>query len=76
MKIIKKAQAGLIAIVALSFGAVSTAQAAIPTEASDAVTALVTDAGAFVLSFWPVVIAVTMAFALMRLFKRGTSSAV
>ena len=49
--------------------------AAVPTEASDAVTGLITDAGTFVGSFWPLLIAVVVAFTFMKLFKKGLGKA-
>jgi len=51
------------------------AVAAVPTEASDAVDDLITDAGAFIGSLWPLLIAVVVALIFMKLFKKGTSKA-
>jgi len=51
------------------------ALADVPSEASAAVTALVADAGDFIGSLWPVLIAVTVALLFMKLFKKGTSRA-
>lgn len=51
------------------------AYAAIPTEASAAVTDLATDAVGFVGSFWPILIGVSIAFVFMKLTKKGANKA-
>lgn len=61
--------AGFLAIVGQS------AYAAVPTEASTAVTDLVTDAGTFVASLWPLLIAVVVGFVFMKIFKKGVGRA-
>jgi len=59
---------------ALAFMAGSV-QAAIPTEASGAVTGLVTDAGTFIGSLWPLLVAVVVGLIFMKIFKKGVSRA-
>lgn len=66
---LKKILASSVAIVSVN------ASAAIPTEASDALATFITDATAFVASFWPLLIGVTISFLFMKLFKKGTSKA-
>lgn len=51
------------------------AQAAVPTEASAAVTELITDAGTFIGSLWPLLVAVVVGFIFMKIFKKGVSRA-
>lgn len=55
--------------------AASTAHAALPQGATDAMTALATDSASMIDQAWPVVISVTIGFAIIRLFKRSTRSA-
>lgn len=52
------------------------ASAALPTEATAAFTALSGNVTDITGAVWPILGAVTGAFALMKLFKRGTSRAV
>lgn len=52
-----------------------TVHAAIPVEASGAVTGLVTDAAAFIGSLWPLLVAVVVGFIFMKIFKKGVSKA-
>lgn len=52
------------------------ARAALPAEAVTALTELKDDATSMLSSIWPVVILVAIGFALMRLFRRGSSAAV
>lgn len=49
--------------------------AAVPTEASAAVTELITDAGTFIGSLWPLLVAVVVGFIFMKIFKKGVSKA-
>ncbi len=49
--------------------------AAVPTEASGAVTLLITDAGTYVSSLWPLLVAVVIGFVFMKLFRKGISKA-
>jgi len=51
------------------------ALAAIPAEATAALDTLVTDAGAFVADFWPLLIAVVLGFVFFKLFRKGTNKA-
>lgn len=53
----------------------SAAHAAVPTEAGTAVTELVTDAGTFIGSLWPLLVAVVVGFIFMKIFKKGVSRA-
>lgn len=49
----------------------SAAFAAVPTEASAAVTELITDATAYIGSLWPLLVVVVVGFIFMKLFKKG-----
>jgi small-conductance mechanosensitive channel len=51
-------------------GAASSANAAVPTEATDALTAIGTDAAALATAAWPILAAIVSSFILMKLFKR------
>jgi uncharacterized membrane protein len=51
------------------------ASAAVPTEASTAVTDLITDAATFIGSLWPLLVAVVVGFIFMKIFKKGVSRA-
>jgi len=55
---------------------VNNAMAALPTEATAAFTQLSTDSTSMIALIWPILAAVTGAFALMKLFKRGANRAV
>ena len=55
---------------------VNQAQAALPAEASAAFTSLSGNVPDISAAVWPILAAVTGGFALMKLFKRGTSKAV
>ena len=48
---------------------------AVPTEASAAVTGLITDATTYVGSLWPLLVAVVIGFVFMKLFRKGISKA-
>ena len=50
--------------------AAGSAQAALPTEATDAITALQTDGTAMIDAVWPVVVAITGGIILIKLFKK------
>ena len=65
MKMLKK-----IGFAASAIVATGAANAAVPTEATDAITGIGTDAGTLLAAVWPVVIAVTGGFILVRLVKR------
>lgn len=57
-------------------GGVSTlasAQATLPTAATDAITEIGDLADLLITAFWPVVGAVTVGFVLFKLFKRGSN---
>lgn len=57
------------ALVALS----SQAMAAVPTEATDAITLVGTDGGSIIAAIWVPLATVTVGFVMMKLFKRGVS---
>lgn len=65
MKMLNKL--GLAASAIVATGA---ANAAVPTEATDAITGIGTDAGTLLTASWPVIIAVTGGFIVVRLVKR------
>lgn len=54
-------------------GLASAVQAAVPPEATAALTGLQTDAAAMIAAAWPVVAAVVVGFVLIGLFKRAAS---
>jgi len=64
----------VLLMVALAFLS-SVVHAAVPTEAATAVTDLVTDAGTYVASLWPLIIAVVVGFVFFKLFKKGINKA-
>lgn len=61
---------------AASMVMVDNSEAALNAGVATAFTALQTDALALVDLIWPVVTAITVAFIIVRLFKRGASAAV
>ncbi len=63
-------KAGLLSVLLLPLG---TAHAALPEAATTAMTTLKTDAEALLTAAWPVVVAITVGFILIRLFKRVAS---
>ena len=63
----------LMATLGLAALSVATVQAAVPIAASTALTDLQTDAIAMIDLVWPVVAAVTIAFILIKLFRRGAN---
>lgn len=71
-KIFKK-----IGLIAVSFlASIGLANAALPASATAAFTTLETDTLAMVDLAWPVMVAITVAFILLRVFKRAASSSV
>lgn len=60
-------------IPALVMGAVGSAHAALPTEATNAFTALSGNVTDIFAAIWPIVAAVTGGFVLISLFKKGAS---
>jgi len=68
----RKILAILTAAMAALFG-VGTASAALSTEVATGLTALQTDALALIDLVWPVVVAITIGFVVLKLFKRGVS---
>jgi hypothetical protein len=65
----------LVSLAAVSGLSIS-AHAALPTEATAAFTALSDSVGDVTDAVWPILAAVTAAFALMKLFKKGASRAI
>ena len=63
------------ALSAFAISALTSVQAAVPTEASAAVTGLITDATTYVGSLWPLLVAVVIGFVFMKLFRKGISKA-
>ncbi len=57
-------------------GSVTVANAALPAEATTAFTDLQTDALALVDLAWTAVVPITIAFIILRMFRRAASSAV
>lgn len=51
------------------------AMAAVPTEATTAITGLATDGAALIAEFWPVATAIVVGLVLFKLFKKGTGAA-
>jgi len=64
----------LVAVSALG-ATIGTASAAVPTEATDAITALGTDATAMTTAAWPILASITGGFIVMKLFKRAANKA-
>lgn len=60
---------------ALALGMVSSAMAELPPEATAAFTSVKTDATDMIAAGWPLLVAVTVGFVLMKLFKRGVNKA-
>lgn len=61
----------IAALAAGLLGVVGSASAALSTEVGTAITALQTDALALVDLVWPMVAAVSVAFVIFKLYKRG-----
>lgn len=59
-----------IGLAASAIVATGAANAAVPTEATDAIAGIGTDAGSLLTAAWPVVIGVTGGFIIVRLVKR------
>ncbi|TPQ24992.1 major coat protein [Methylomonas koyamae] len=66
----------LVAVFSLALGVVPFTEAALPTAAATAFTTIQTDILALVDLAWPLMIAVTIAFIIMRLFKKSANAAV
>jgi len=71
MKTVQKAALG--STLAGGMLAAQSASAALSTEIGTGLTAIQTDALALVDLIWPVVVAVTVAFIMFKIFKRGIS---
>ncbi|AXH77279.1 MAG: capsid protein [Inoviridae sp.] len=69
---LSKLKIALVGVISLGAGQ---AMAAVPAEATTAVTDLVTDAGTFIGSLWPLLVAVVVGFIFMKIFKKGVSRA-
>jgi len=70
---VKKAAGKVVAAGAALMASAGSAMAALSTEISTGLTAIQTDALALVDLVWPVVVAVTGAFIVFKLFKRSVS---
>ncbi|WP_374089753.1 major coat protein [Methylomicrobium lacus] len=66
----------VFAAFALMFGFIPASFAALPSAATTGLTTLQTDVLDLVDAIWPVMVAITVAFILLRVFKRGANSAV
>ncbi len=66
----------VMSVFALTLGVVFSASAALPTAAGTAFTSLQTDVLALIDLAWPPMIAITVGFIILRMFKRAASSAV
>jgi len=75
MKSFKKYALVLLSFVAGALGFTEVAFAALPAGAATAFTSLETDVLDLVDLAWPVVISITVAFILLRMFKRAANSA-
>lgn len=72
---LKKMFAGVSGFVVGLLAGLTPAYAAVPTEATAAITGLATDGAALVAAFWPVAIAIVVGFIFFKLFKKGASKA-
>jgi hypothetical protein len=75
MKFLTQLFGVLTSVIALMFG-MNVANAALPAAAATAFTGLQTDALDLVDLAWTAIIPITVAFIILRLFKRAASSAV
>lgn len=66
---------GIIAAAGVALLSVGSAHAALPTEATDALTAVSTDATSLATAAWPVLVGIVSTFVIMKLFKRFISKA-
>jgi hypothetical protein len=66
----------MLAVIGLMFGFIPASFAALPAAAVTGLTTLQTDVLDLVDEIWPVMVAITVAFILLRVFKRGANSAV
>ncbi|MEC4749809.1 major coat protein [Methylomicrobium sp. Wu6] len=66
----------MLAAFALMFGFIPASFAALPAAATAGLTTLQADVLDLVDAIWPVMVAITVAFILLRVFKRGANSAV
>jgi len=64
-----------LAAISVATLAVNNAQAAVPTEASDAITTYATDAGTFIGSGWSIAVVSVLGLALIGLFKKIVNKA-
>jgi hypothetical protein len=71
----RKIVAFLLATLLLAVGAVASAEAALNAGVSTAFSTIQTDGLALIDLAWPVVIAVTVAFIMIRLFKKAAAKA-
>lgn len=71
MNVVKRASVALLGMLAFCAAFVQTAVAAVPVAASTAITEIQTDGLAMVDLLWPVIGALTVAFVLIKIFKKG-----
>ncbi len=76
MKTLKKWVMWLFSLLGVFLAVIGSASAALSTEVSTAFTGLQTDALALIDLAWPVVIAVTVGFIIIGLFKKAAHKAV
>ena len=76
MKLVKKIIPFLASVVALLAFSIAPAEAALNAAVGPAFTQLQTDVLALVDMVWPVLIAVTVAFIILRLFPKAANKAV
>jgi hypothetical protein len=74
-KLKNKAVATKAAVVTTAVGASSAASAEVPTEVGTFFTGLITDSASVMASAWPVMLAVTGGFIVMKIAKRAANKA-
>lgn len=69
-------QKSLLAVAVLMSGVISSAHAALPTEATAAFSAISGNVTDVLAAMWPIVALATGGFVLVKLFKKGANKAV
>ena len=69
-------QKSLLAVAVLMSGAISSAHAALPAEATSAFSAISGNVTDVLAAMWPIVALATGGFVLVKLFKKGANKAV
>jgi hypothetical protein len=72
---LKQKMTALVLLTVAAAASTSQAFAAVPVEATDALTAVQTDGGSLISAGWPVLAAITGALVLMGLFKKVVGKA-